>query len=153
MKASISLTLLLGLGLVLAAPALADDGEPKCSVRDLAGRWIFATEVGQLPSFGGDITAIGTMNFDREGNLHGKFDNNIAEVASFLDVEYSGTAEVDPDCTGTLTFETSDGFVRTDSIAVVSRNEMWGMSLDPTNLWTYRVRRISRRLAPEKGRK
>lgn len=146
MKTSMSLTsLMLVFGLALASPALADHGEPGCSVRELAGRWIFATGVGQVADLGADITALGTMNFDRHGNLHGKFDNNIAGVASFQNVEYFGTVELNPDCTGTLTFETDDGFVRADSIAVVGKNEMLGMSRDPGNLWTYQIRRISRR--------
>jgi hypothetical protein len=33
---------------------------------------------------------------------------------------------------------------RTDSIVVLSRSEIWGMSQDPLNLWTYKVRRISK---------
>ena len=147
MKTSTSLTslLLLVFGLALATPALAGDGN--CSVRQLAGRWIFATGVGQVADLGADITALGTMNFDREGNLHGKFDNNIAGVASFQDIEYFGTVKLDPDCTGTLTFETDEGFFRADSVAVVGKDEMLGMSLDPGNLWTYQIRRISRRMA------
>ena len=31
----------------LSAPALADDGNGFCSTQNLAGRWLFFTEVGQ----------------------------------------------------------------------------------------------------------
>jgi hypothetical protein len=56
---------------------------------------------------------------------------------------YFGSVTVNTNCTGTLTFETTDGTIRTDSIAVISRDEIWGMSQDPYNLWTYKMRRIS----------
>ena len=37
-----------------------------CSARMLAGRWMFATDVGKQTFFpGGDITAIGTFRVDR----------------------------------------------------------------------------------------
>ena len=49
----------------------------------------------------------------------------------------------DSDCTGTVSFATSVGSVRTDSIVVVNRREILGMSQDPANLWTYQVRRIA----------
>ena len=95
--------------------------------------------------FAGPITALGTFNIDKKGNVSGKFDNNLREFAAFEDIEFFGTIQVDRDCTGNVVFETSDGFMRRDSIAVVGRNEMWGMSLDPNNQWTYQVRRISGR--------
>jgi hypothetical protein len=127
----------------LAAPALAN---PPCSVRSLAGAWVFATEVGQqklLPA-PGDITAIGTINIDETGNISGKFDFTVAEFGFFPNNVYTGTITVSKDCTGTVTFVTSAGTGRTDSIVVVSRSEMWSMSQDVMNLWTAKARRISK---------
>ena len=74
-------------GLALVAPAAADDERRACSVRKIAGRWVFATGVGQFPAFGGDITAIGTMNIDREGDLSGKFDATVAPLLQRLAVQ------------------------------------------------------------------
>jgi hypothetical protein len=137
-------------GAVLAMLASVDRGvlavnsrDQPCSVRDLAGRWLFATDVGQFPDFGGDITALGTMNFGPGGDLEGRFDFTVAEQVFLPDNTYTGSMVVNGDCTGTLTFVTSNGSVRTDSIAVVSPHEIWGMSQDTQNLWTYRARRIS----------
>jgi hypothetical protein len=125
-----------------AMPALAT---PPCSVRSIAGAWMFATDLGQQKIFpGGDITAIGTMNIDSNGNLSGKFDATVAEFRFLPNIPYSGSVTVNSDCTGTLTFVTGAGTMRTDSIVVLSRSEMWGMSQDPLNLWTYKVRRISK---------
>ncbi len=131
----------------LAQPGSAEAQSGRlCSVEKIAGSWLFATQVGHFPGepFFADITALGTMNIDRDGSLSGEFDANVSEFDLFplLGVTYWGSVSVDPDCTGTLTFSTSTGSTRTDSIAVLSNNEMWGMSLDPGNLWTYEVRRI-----------
>ena len=134
-------TTVLGLGLLLALPALADGRE--CSIRDIAGGWLFATDVGQqliLP--GGDITAIGTMNIDSTGDLSGKFDVTVADFMFVPGVTYTGSVTVNPDCTGTLMFVTSLGTMRTDSIAIMTRRLFLGMSQDPLNLWNYQARRI-----------
>ena len=64
----------------------------------------------------------------------------------FPGVDYVGTVVVNPDCTDTVIFETSFGSVRSDSIVVINRREMLGMSQDPLNLWTYQIRRIARGL-------
>lgn len=97
----VALTVALGLiGVVGTAPALADDKSCSCSTQMLAGHWVFATEVGQqklLP--GGDITAIGTVNLDRDGNLSGKFDATVAEFAFLPDNTFTGSVTVNPDCT------------------------------------------------------
>lgn len=119
----------------------------KCSTRMLAGKWVFATSIGRqmlgapFPP-GKDITAIGTMNIERNGSLSGEFDATVQDTFFLPGNTYSGAVVIDSDCTGTLTFITSQGTVRTDSIVVVSRKEMIGMSQDPLNLWTYQVRRI-----------
>jgi len=120
-------------------PAPAQNGERPCSVKYIAGTWMFATEVGQqafIPDQEGDITAIGTMNIDGEGNVSGVFDNAVAGFAAGADIPYSGSVTVGPDCRGTLTFVTGSGFMRTDSIAVLNQSEIWAMSQDPGNLWT-----------------
>lgn len=134
-----------------AVPALADRGNGFCSTSKLAGRWVFFTDVGQQ-SLGlggdGDITALGTMNIDKKGNLSGKFDLTVADLLSTEftpPVKYSGTVKVNADCTGRLEFVTEMGTQRTDSIAVLGRRVMRGMSLDPMNLWTYWVRRVPAR--------
>lgn len=125
-------------------PAFADK---ICSVKKLAGKWVFATGVGQqsLPFIlsDGDITAIGTMNISRNGSLEGKFDVTVFNDFVGQDIPYWGSIVVNPDCTGTIEFTTPLSS-RTDSIVIVNRNEMIGMSRDTTNLWTYQVRRIGR---------
>ena len=92
---------------------------------------------------GGDITAIGTMNINKDGSLNGKFDVTVPGAFFLENLIYSGSVTVNPDCTGTLTFITSAPSERTDSIVVVDRREMLAMSQDPENLWTYQIRRIS----------
>lgn len=137
----------LGLTFMSAVGAGSSNAEAvsQCNVRTLSGSWFFATEVGHFPGpvpFSGDITAIGTMNIDPAGQLAGTFDATVSEVAFLPGTAYSGSVTVNPDCTGTLTFETSQGSVRTDSIVIINGNEFWGMSQDPGNLWTYRARRF-----------
>ncbi len=140
-------------GLVAAAVMLSSATVPEaaardnglCSVETLKGRWMFAAGMGELfhEGFRGQtITALGTMDFDGQGNLTGAFDNTIARFGAFVDTTYWGRVTVDADCTGTLQFTTSSGSRRTDSIAIVRHDEVWGMSLDPLNPWTYVVKRI-----------
>lgn len=125
-------------------PAAADDS---CSIRAIAGNWLFATSIGRQ-MLGApfppdkDITAIGTMNIALDGTLSGTFDVTVEDFAFLPGVTYTGSVVVNPDCTGTLSFATSADSVRTDSIAVVSRREMLGMSQDFLNLWTYQIRRV-----------
>lgn len=138
---------LLGISLLLTTAAIGKDGKDECATRDLAGRWIFGTDVGQqvifLPTSDGNITALGTMNIDKQGNLSGEFDATVAGFIFLSAVTYTGSVVLHTNCTGTLSFETSEGTVRTDSIALVGQDEVWGMSQDPSNLWTYEIRRIS----------
>lgn len=145
-------TVLLASLLVPASALAAGDADQpqRCSTRMVAGRWLFATGMGHVlapaPPFSGQgITAIGTMNIDRHGNVKGRFDNTIAGFGSFEHNLYWGTIEVNEDCTGRLHFTTSSGSMRTDSIAVLNDSEMWGMSLSETNPWTYTSRRVGRR--------
>ena len=91
-----------------------------------------------------DVTAIGTMNIARNGAVEGKFDLTVQDFAAIPGLVYTGSVTINPDCTGTIVFVTSAGTERTDSIVVVNRREMLGMTQDPLNLWTYQVRRIAR---------
>lgn len=132
-------------GSLLASPALLAHGADDCSTAMLAGRWFFATDVGHQALEGapppGAITAIGTMNIRRNGDLEGVFDVTFEGAASREELLYTGTVKVNDDCTGTLSFVTSLGTARTDSIVVLNRYEFWAMSLDPKSLWTYSARR------------
>jgi len=131
--------------LFIALPAIADGS---CSTKSVSGKWVFATGIGRqmlgepFPP-NKDITAIGTMNIAKDGSLSGVFDATVQDTFFLPGIPYSGSVVVNADCTGTLTFVTGAGTMRTDSIVVVSKKEMLGMSQDPLNLWTYQVRRIS----------
>lgn len=146
MKSLAVTVLAFALGAGVAAPASAD--QHRCSTKALAGQWIFATGIGHQ-MLGGpfppnkDITAIGKLTFERDGSINGRFDVTIEEFAFLPDNTVEGTIIVYPDCTGYLTFVTSAGTARTDSIAVVGPREILGMTQDPNNLWTYQVRKIS----------
>ena len=135
--------LVLALASFVGSPVLANDD---CSTNSIAGDWVFATGIGRQ-MLGGpfppdkDITAIGTMTFAPDGSVSGVFDATVQDTFFLPDNTYSGSVVINRDCTGTLTFITSAGTVRTDSIVVVERSEILGMSQDPSNLWTYVVRR------------
>jgi len=122
-------------------------GDNQCSGTALTGNWMFATGIGRqslgepFPP-GKDITAIGTMTIDGDGEIAGRFDATVQDSVFLPANAYTGLLVVNADCTGTLTFVTSQDTQRTDSIVVVNSNEIIGMSRDPANLWTYRARRI-----------
>jgi len=147
MKALMTMTLLAaGLHLSVAANASDRNGD-RCSTSMLAGRWLFATGIGHQALGGNapppaDITALGTMNIRRNGDVEGVFDVTFEAAAFRPSVPYTGTMLINADCTGTLSFVTGAGTMRTDSIAVLNRHELWGMSQDPKSLWTYHVRRL-----------
>lgn len=143
MKVLTMIILLTGMSSFPAAQALAHG---TCSTRAIAGSWVFATAIGrQMLGFpaGKDMTAIGTMNIARDGSVSGTFDATVQDTVFLPGNTYSGSVDVNRDCTGTLTFVTSAGSVRTDSIVVVDRDEILAMSQDPLNLWTYQVRKVS----------
>jgi len=139
--------ILLGSLLAAHAASAAAGGKSDCSVRAVAGKWAFMTGIGRqmlgepFPP-GKDVTALGTMNIDRHGNLEGVFDLTVQDFAFIPRLTYAGSITVNDDCTGTVEFVTSNGAARTDSIVVLSGREMRGMSQDPNNLWTYEVRRL-----------
>jgi len=134
----------------LAAPDLNASVAPNyesqaCTTRMLAGRWMFATDVGHQNLFPGgqDITAIGIFRFDRQGTLlDGVFDATIFKTAFRPGITFTGSVVVNPNCTGTLTFVTSAGTTRTDSIVVLGPGFVRGMSQDINSLWTYEMRRL-----------
>lgn len=147
------LRFLLPLGLLAAAPAFAgndhdhDRGREPCSTRMLAGRWMFATDIGHqaLSIFParGDITAIGIFRIDRHGTiLDGVFDANAQNNRFLPGLTFTGSVVVNANCTGTLQFVTSTGSERTDSIVVLGPGRVRGMSQDVNNLWTYDMRRM-----------
>ena len=146
MKIATAILALAALPLSTTAWATDSDG---CSNAMLAGRWVFATGIGHqaLPAAPppADITAMGTMNLQRDGSLEGTFDVTFEGAVFVPGLTYTGSVAVNSNCTGTLTFVTSMGTVRTDSIVILSRYEFWGMSQDPANLWTYKARRLSGR--------
>ena len=116
-----------------------------CSMRNVAGKWLFATSIGRqmLPGFppDKDITALGTMIIAPDGSLSGTFDVTVQDSFFMPGIPYEGSVVINSDCTGTVTFVTGVGSVRTDTIAVVGRSEILGMSQDPFNLWSYQARR------------
>lgn len=147
--------LIAALGLLCTAPAFAAP-EPDapvvigsvslpCSTHLLAGRWMFATDVGHQNIFPGgqDITAIGVFRLDRQGTLlDGVFDANVYKTRFLAGITFTGSVVVNSNCTGTLTFVTSAGTTRTDSIVVLGTGLIRGMSQDVNNLWTYEMRRL-----------
>jgi hypothetical protein len=127
--------------LLLGSNSFAGESQ-ECSARQLAGRWMFATDVGRQLYFpGGDITAIGTFRVDRSGNLRGVFDATVAGWMFLPGVTFTGAFAVNPDCTGTLTFTTATGSSRTDTIVILG-DTIRGMSQDTTFLWTYEAKRM-----------
>ena len=138
-----TLKIVMAAAMLLSTTGWAGESSGDCSTQMLAGRWMFATEVGKQTFFpGGDITAIGTFRVDRAGNLKGKFDATVANLRFLPGVGFSGSVTVNPDCTGTLTFTTDAGTTRTDSIVVLSGWYARGMSQDVAFLWTYDMRRL-----------
>src|SRR5690606_27951844 len=120
-------------------PALAE-AHDDCSLRSLAGKWMFATDVGRQNLFpGGDITAIGTFKLDKRGNAEGIFDATIEEYAFLDDSTFTGTLVVNSKCVGTFEFVTSRGTTRKDSVIVLSPWRIRAMSQDINNLWTYEM--------------
>lgn len=127
---------------LLTQPALAE-AKDECNVRNLAGKWMFATDVGRQNLFpGGDITAIGTFRLDKKGNAKGIFDATVAEFRFINDVGFEGTLVVNHDCTGTFSFVTAAGTSRTDTIIVLSPWRIRAMSQDVNSLWTYEMERL-----------
>ena len=142
------LSLVVAVLAVVSVPGLARAEYSRgCSIRSVAGEWLFATGIGrqmleELFPPDKDLTALGTMTIYPDGSIAGAFDVTVQDTAFVPNVPYSGSIVVNRDCTGSVTFITGVGTERTDSIAIVEWNEILGMSQDPRNLWTYQMRRI-----------
>lgn len=140
------------LTVVFATAAAAKPSKRPCSLKTIVGSWVFASEVGEFTDVVtgeplGKGTAMGTWNVDKEGNMTGKFDLNCACGEPFVlqGVDYWGPVTVYPDCRGTVSFETSMGDTRTDSIVISeSGDEIRGMSLTEGTLWTYTLKRTGK---------
>lgn len=132
----------------ISAPALAqDNGHAFCSVEALAGNWVFASnDAGRFFEDGTATevaTVMGSLSIETDGTFDGEFDLIFGGVIALLDVFWEGEMTVDPDCRGTTFFSVpAFGTSRSDTIAVVSAHEILGMSLDPTNIWSYQMRKL-----------
>ena len=142
--------------LITSTSIMANDkGKHGCSTSDLAGKWVFYTDVGHdLPALNkplplGLITALGTMNINRAGELEGVFDFNAENfpypIESRLDLSFIGNATLNNDCRGRLTFVTSNGDARNDSFVLIGKKKIRAMSLRTDVIWTYTAERISKR--------
>ena len=98
------LALVLVIGLVMALPAGVATAGNGCSVKAVAGQWLFATGIGRQ-MLGApfppdkDITALGTMNINRDGSLSGTFDVTVEDFGFIPGIVYDGSLTVNPDCT------------------------------------------------------
>ena len=83
------LATVLAMVLLSTTPALPYDEDDEddedtisCSIQTIADEWLFATGVGEIAATPADdptgITAIGTMNIDKLGNVSGKFDFTVS---------------------------------------------------------------------------
>ena len=114
--------LIVGIGAGLCAAAHGADGRDRqpagysvdgCSLRDVVGKWVFATGIGQqmLPNLppDKDITALGTMTIDPDGVVTGVFGFTVQETFFAPGIRYEGSVQIDEDCTGT---DAADGTAR-----------------------------------------
>lgn len=113
-----------------------------CSIATIAGKWMFATDIGNFP---GDVhgTALGTLNIGRDGRWGGTFDYN-GNDGFFPGLTYEGSVTVNPDCTGIAKFHSSDGADVVQSIVIVrGGQEIWGAFQNPMVIWAFKAKRIS----------
>jgi hypothetical protein len=137
-------TLLTALALVLlGVPAFAGDSGD-CSARQLAGRWMFATDISHRIDVPEQFTAIGTFQVDRAGKLRGKFDLTLGGTVFLPAIGFFGQFTVNPDCTGTVFIQPDLGQTRTDSIVLLG-DRIRGMSQDINFLIVSDFERIGRR--------
>jgi hypothetical protein len=83
----------LALGIVSAAQA----GTQKCSLATVAGTYGLTT-TGSIPAIG-PVSAVGLVTIDKSGNLSGSQTRSLNGALG--DETFTGTATVNPDCTGT----------------------------------------------------
>jgi hypothetical protein len=135
----------IGAASVQAVPLAESDGENagQCSVNTIKGEWVYLVELQFVGV--GNGNALGTMNFDSDGSFSGVIDVNIP-FGVLPDGTCEGQVTVEPDCTGELDFACTGGGSRIDSI-VISGNgkEIWGMSMSPVVMATWKAKRISGR--------
>jgi hypothetical protein len=75
--------------------------------------------------------------------VNGKFDATVSTVAFLKGVLYHGSVTVDPDARGLWCSRPVQEPRAPTASQSSATAKIWGMSQDPGNLWTYRVRRIS----------
>ena len=115
--ASRTLTVACVAALVLGIASPAPAGTHKCSLATVAGTYELTT-TGSIPAIG-PVSAVGTMTFDRAGNLSGSQTRSLNGAVA--EETFTGTITVNPDCTGTEVVQVfQDGpLVRTSTINVV----------------------------------
>jgi|WetSurSiteA1Bulk_404760.scaffolds.fasta_scaffold13119_2 hypothetical protein len=109
-KRNIALTIFLFVTLLLSLAAVASaQDEPICSAARVAGEWGY-TETGTLtlPAPYGTLpyASVGRYTLDRDGNLSGYRTASLG--GNILKATVTGTATVNPDCTGTVTLSFTD---------------------------------------------
>ena len=113
-----STTIVLAVTLVLGAAGSAQANDSAhCSRASVAGKWAFTT-TGSIPAIGA-VAAVGSYTADTSGNLKGSQTRSLdGDVA---DETFTGTAIVNPDCTGTDTIQVFESgvLVRTSTLSVV----------------------------------
>ena len=109
------LTILCALVVVGIAPALLADEQ--CSLRSIAGDFGYTVTGVRNPL--GPAASVGTVHFDRDGNLTGTQTLSINGTIAQGEV-LTGTISVNPDCTGTSIIVVSNTpFPRTSHLDVV----------------------------------
>ena len=108
-------TTCLALGLSMAPAAQAE--AHKCSLASVAGTFGLTT-TGSIPGIG-PVAAVGVVTVDKSGNLSGKQTRSLNGAVA--DETFTGTATVNPDCTGTDVIDVfQDGvLVRTSTLNLV----------------------------------
>jgi len=126
-------------------------GGRTCSMKTIAGAWVYATEVGELKgpdnTLMGKLTSLGTFNIDRDGTLWGEFDTTMSLVGGPTivnhDAEYLGAVTVKPNCRGTFYFAESGGDALEGSLVISGDgSEIRGMTTTPEILWTFTAKRV-----------
>jgi hypothetical protein len=103
----------LALGIVSAAQA----GTQQCSLATVAGTYGLTT-IGSIPAIG-PVSAVGLVTIDKSGNLSGSQTRSLNGAVA--DETFTGTATVNPDCSGTDVIQVfQDGvLVRTSTLNLI----------------------------------
>ena len=136
----IALAFLLILGI---APALLADEQ--CSLRSVAGDWGYTVTGVRNPV--GPAASVGTLHFDREGNISGTQTLSINGIIVQGEV-LTGAINVNSDCTGTATVTVSNTpFPRTAHFYIVwvnSSSELRAIFTDAGLILTVDGKKINR---------